>query len=337
MGFFLWHGRCHNHYVCIGGGNQAQPGTTLPSSRVPPSLMQQAANSSDAHSPAVGQLPHADALQNIPVFTETPHPASQGQQGSVQLEAPVSQLLQESKDTSTKAVSVGPGSPPIPRKLAEKIWRGEFIELHELLPSRLTTPEPTVLDLLSHKVERPAPKKTISTIQEWVTCFNTYIALIATHQPARVPDLLAYSSIIVRASSQYADLPWLNYDAHFRREVATRPGSPWSTIDSSIWTLHFSRATPIQKAEARADGQPQPAQRRFKPYTSQRYHPYNPPICLKWNRRNGCDLQDCSFRHICLLCKAPKHNQLSCPRNNTSQAYGKESNEKRPFRPYSVS
>lgn len=89
-------------------------------------------------------------LMHCRVFTETPHPASvntQGQQGSLQLEAPVSQLLQESKYTSTKAVSAGPGSPPIPRKLAEKIWHGEFIELHELLPSRLTTPEPTVLDL----------------------------------------------------------------------------------------------------------------------------------------------------------------------------------------------
>ena len=61
--------------------------------------------------------------------------------------------------------------------LAEKIWRGEFIELHELLPSRLTTAEPIVLDLLSSR-EKSTPKKTISTIQEWATCFKTYISLI---------------------------------------------------------------------------------------------------------------------------------------------------------------
>ena len=72
--------------------------------------------------------------------------------------------------------------------LAEKIWRGEFIELHELLPSRLTTPEPTVLDLLSSR-EKSTPKKTISTIQEWATCFNSYISLIWVRQPACVPDL----------------------------------------------------------------------------------------------------------------------------------------------------
>jgi len=117
--------------------------------------------------------------------------------------------------------------------LAEKIWRGEFIELHELLPSRLTTPEPLVLNLLSSR-EKSMPKKTISTFQEWATCFNTYISLIWVCQPVCVPDLLAYSSIIVRASGQYVDAPWLSYDAQFRREAATCPGTPWAVIDSSI-------------------------------------------------------------------------------------------------------
>jgi len=134
--------------------------------------------------------------------------------------------------------------------LTEKIWRGEFIELHELLPSRLTTPEPTVLDLLSSR-GKSMPKKTISTIQEWATCFSTYISLIWVCQLACVPDLLAYSSIFVRARSQYVDTPWLSYDAQFRREAATRPGTPWAVIDSSIWTLNFSRATPVPKSEVK--------------------------------------------------------------------------------------
>ena len=136
--------------------------------------------------------------------------------------------------------------------LAETIWCGEFVELHELLPSRLTTPETTVLDLLSSR-EKSTPKKTISIIQEWAKCFNTYISLIWVRQPAHVPDLLVYSSIIVRASSQCVDAPWLSYDAQFRREAAIRPGTPWAVIDSSIWTLHFSRATPVPKSEVKTN------------------------------------------------------------------------------------
>ena len=136
--------------------------------------------------------------------------------------------------------------------LAEKIWRGEFIALHALLPSRLTTPR-TNSTRFAVKQGEIHTQKTISTIQEWVTCFNAYISLIWVRQPVRVPDLLVYSSIIVRASGQCVDAPWLSYDAQFRREAATRPGTPWVVIDSSIWTLHFSRATPVPKSEVKTN------------------------------------------------------------------------------------
>jgi len=119
-------------------------------------------------------------------------------------------------------------------------------------PQGWQPPEPTVPDLLSSR-EKSTPKKTISTIQEWVTCFNAYISLIWVRQPACVPVLLAYSSIIVRASGQCVDAPWLSYDAQFRREAATRPGTPWAVIDSSIWTLRFSRATPVPKSEVKTN------------------------------------------------------------------------------------
>ena len=149
-----------------------------------------------------------------------------------------------------------------------------------------------------------------------------------------VPDLLAYSSIIVRASGQCVDAPWLSYDAQFRREAATRPGTPWAVIDSSIWTLHFSRATPVQKSEVKASAgvmYSQPAWKRTKPNSASRFHPYNPPVCLKWNRHNGCNLQEFSHQHVCIQCRSPLHNQPSCPRN-TNQAVGKGYWDKKLFR-----
>ena len=32
-------------------------------------------------------------------------------------------------------------------------------------------------------------------------------------------DLLAYSSMIIKASLDYDDTPWLSYDSHFRRQL----------------------------------------------------------------------------------------------------------------------
>ena len=46
--------------------------------------------------------------------------------------------------SSSEAVSVGIHYPPVPRKLAEKNWKGEFVDLSELLPSRLGASEVTL-------------------------------------------------------------------------------------------------------------------------------------------------------------------------------------------------
>lgn len=66
----------------------------------------------------------------------------------------------------------------------------------------------------------------ITTIQEWVTCFNTYIASVLMREPDRASDLLACSSLIVKASSDYEGDPWLSYDRFFRRQAAAEPSLP---------------------------------------------------------------------------------------------------------------
>lgn len=81
---------------------------------------------------------------------------------------------------SKEAVNVGPSSPPVPKKLADKIWKGEYIDLCELLPSQLGAPEPTVYDLFG-KTERVRPRKRITSIQEWMLCFNTYTTIVTIY------------------------------------------------------------------------------------------------------------------------------------------------------------
>ena len=103
---------------------------------------------------------------------------------------PLADILRgHTSSLTTEVILVGPSSPPIPLKLAQKIWRNEFIELHELLPARLGIPEPTLLDVLSQKVLR----------QQWALCFNSYITVLAMKQPQWLGVLLAYSSVIINA------------------------------------------------------------------------------------------------------------------------------------------
>ena len=94
----------------------------------------------------------------------------------------------------------------------------------------------------SRTPSKTSQRNKIESIEQWVCCFNTYTAVM---HPDKVGDLLAYSSLIVNASSSYEGTPWLDYDNHFQRSKATSgSGSgPLAQIDSSIWTLHFNGAT----------------------------------------------------------------------------------------------
>ena len=60
--------------------------------------------------------------------------------------------------------------------------------------------------------------------------------------PERMADLLAYCSIIIKASMDYNDMPWLEYDLHFHWQAATKPNEPWAHLDAALWTIYFTRA-----------------------------------------------------------------------------------------------
>ena len=141
-------------------------------------------------------------------------------------------------------IVVGHTSPPVPAKLAAKIWRGEFVDLNTLLPHRLGAPEPTLADAIQG---RNKDAKQISTIEQLVVCFNAYISVLALQCPQRVRELLGYSSTIVKAAHDYEGTLWLSYDVHFRTLAATMQRQDWSYVDQSLWSQHFNRAAVRQE------------------------------------------------------------------------------------------
>lgn len=236
----------------------------------------------------------------------------------ITLTTPVHSLLADFPQ-SRRAVAVGPVSPPIPYKLAEKIWQGEYIDLQELLPSRLGAPSTTVLDALL-KSEKVVAKKNIASIEDWVVCFNTYTSVVALKKPERVRDLLAYCSTIVKASGDFIGSPWLDYDIQFRQQAATQPDAEWAKIDASIWTVQFSRATPEPQYTA---GGTEKKGQSYDRFPRQRYSPYPTPqnrICFRWNAAGGCRLVVCRFAHICSSCRDASHGALECPQNRGNRS-----------------
>ena len=108
----------------------------------------------------------------------------------------------------SNSVVVGPSSPPVLGRIVDKIWRGEYIDLSTLLPHRLGAPEPTLAEAF-HKHSKD--EKQITTIEQWVVCFSTYMSVMVLRNPARIRDLLAYQALIVKAAHDYSGTPWLSY------------------------------------------------------------------------------------------------------------------------------
>lgn len=51
-------------------------------------------------------------------------------------------------------------------------------------------------------------------------CFNKYTAIMTERYPDRIKDLLAYSSLIVKASKEFKGAHWLEYNTRFRKQAA---------------------------------------------------------------------------------------------------------------------
>ena len=88
--------------------------------------------------------------------------------------------------------ALGAALPPIPPKLVARIEAGEFINMGNCYQ--------TVLE--SHPA-KPPQKPTVSGILEWIRCFNIYMAVISHKQPTRIPVLLAYETLIIKAHMEY--------------------------------------------------------------------------------------------------------------------------------------
>ena len=59
-------------------------------------------------------------------------------------------------------------------------------------------------------------------------------------QPGRIPDLLAYETLIIEAHMEYSGDAWLGYDRWFRQCAATGYTKSWAIIDPTLWNLAFS-------------------------------------------------------------------------------------------------
>ena len=83
-----------------------------------------------------------------------------------------------------KLAGLPPAIPPsgvgIPAKVAQRIWKGEFVEMAELLPEKLGQAD---------SLPSTSKEDRVASILQWVECFHTYIGVLVQQHPGRTQDL----------------------------------------------------------------------------------------------------------------------------------------------------
>ena len=146
----------------------------------------------------------------------------------------------------------------------------------------------------------------MSSISQWVQCFNTYMSIVALKQPSRITDLLAYSSLIVQAHRKYSGDNWQVYDRNFRQQAAARQPLLWAHIDPGLWTMAFANATANQHCQWCLSLDHPTCE------CPDRVTDSAVPICRRWNWME-CSQSSCRYRHICSGCLSPHHKECRCP------------------------
>ena len=112
--------------------------------------------------------------------------------------------------TAEQGIYVGQGMAPVPRKLTERIWQWEFVDMGEMLSDNWLQKgdEPTVNPLgLARR------KRQVTDINTWIWCFAMFTSVMSRKCPETVPELQAYMVPIMKASSEYSGLALAQYDS----------------------------------------------------------------------------------------------------------------------------
>lgn len=244
----------------------------------------------------------------------------------------------QSLDTATPLTPVGAGLSALPKKMIQKIEGKEYVDFNELPPAKgkgrsiNQTLEGQIV--VVQAAELMQARKTIPDLATWAQCFSLYTAVVAKKNPERVPELMAYQTIITKASQKYRWPSWVIYDQNFRLEAASNPAQAWSKVDPSIYAQCFTGQTlcsenwcmrcqslehpshrcplrPLKRPWSAAFGQGSPKQDPAQP---------SPAACIKYNRYNGdCKFgKQCRYQHICSECGGP-HPLSKCSKKVVTQ------------------
>lgn len=217
-------------------------------------------------------------------------------------------------------VSVGPGLAAMSKKMVARILAGEYVDFGELPPAKGKSRSPQSVEgqvIVVQAADLVQTRKLIPDLATWTQCFSLYVATLARKYPEKVPELMAYQTIVAKASLKYRWPSWLVYDQNFRQDAAGNPTQSWAKADASIYAQCFTgQALSTENWCAKCQGldhssQNCPYRPRKRPWSAVGGASSSPSrhdqgvVCIKYNKFNGdCKFgRECRYLHVCSTCR----------------------------------
>lgn len=287
-------------------------------------------------------MPNAEDIADVPILSSLQYtsssPAATAILPSALATVPATNNHQLSGSHNSPMVSgsafrFSTTAPPIPAKLANKVRSLQFVDLKDFLPDNISvfrSMEKLDSPQIASFPTSARPKfREVNSLLTWVTCFSTYVAILASSHPHLVQSRLAYMSIIIREARKNGGDGWKAYDTIFRQNAAEDPTADWSRLDSSLHATTFiaDRGSSTHFCRLCCDSDHDPKDCALYQFSSgnqflpsrnsyrernQRFSNSTIPLCLSWNRGNCAKAPNCRYRHVCATCPG-SHPAYQCP------------------------
>ncbi|XP_044183018.1 uncharacterized protein LOC122963589 [Acropora millepora] len=204
----------------------------------------------------------------------------------------------------------------ISARIKAKIWAEEFVDFGSLLdPS--PTPDKYSLSFTAPSSDSPKtpqftfepvqnPKK-VSSINDWVSAFHTFVAIYCVKFPTETPKLMKFCETVRDIATRGGD--WCYYDEQFRYIRQANPRQyPWDIVHWELWhraVTFRANYSPFQpgKPNAKYKGKPSMAK----------------GVCWTFNAGRHCP--GCRYEHKCHKCGG-KHTGAQCQSTSTGHNGG---------------
>ena len=233
-----------------------------------------------------------------------------------------------------------PGFAFVPPKLVQRIRRGDYIEMREMLPDAWQS---LMDDQSCCRDKRPRRGGLITDILLWTQGYAALVAILATVHPDKIAHFMAYLKTITHASRNYGATAWASYDAAYSRQAAACGFYDWAVIDSALYNEAFTgRALTIPHCRyclsethssndcvyAPSDEMPYAKVPPPLPSTSSTHVTGDQPrasggveLCGLFNKADGnqCNYKFCRYAHICSKCRKGPHPASECGKHGTAR------------------